>query len=134
MALKFILHKQIIEELNVYNLLPEQVGKQFKLNPRINYTSGVPALGKPSVSVLTIEIGNMDDGTPIYIKLKLRGIFVTIKGADDETLPDAAEFRIASFPQIYSYARTLIASVTMMGGLSPFILPDIDPKALTPLQ
>lgn len=126
-----VLQKYTLEELSIINAMREHKAVTFPLNPRINYTVSKPAENQPFNGVLSIEIGDMDDGSPMYIKVKIRGFLLAISKKGDETSFDPQDFHRKSFPLLFDVARTVIASSTQVGGMTPVILNPIDPAKLS---
>ena len=82
------------------------------------------------VGDMTVEVGSMDDDSPMYLKVKMRGHFLPIAQNQDDALMDIKEFHKQAFPVLFDVVRSFMAGATLMGGMTPFNLPPIDPNRL----
>lgn len=124
-----LLQRFTTEELTIRNELLEHKPGPINMNPAINFQFFKPVEGKPLCGLITVEIGNMDDDTPIYIKARVRGFFaaLTQNGAPAE-IND--EFHKQAFRLLFDNVRTLIAAATQLGGMRPILLNNIDASKL----
>lgn len=127
MSVAVVLHKHILQELTIHNETIEQKHAPFQLKPEIRFQVYPQKEKQPIVTELTIEIGNMDDGTPLYMKLRMRGLFMVVAKDTEETKIDAKEFHKQAFMQLFNVARAVISGATLLGGMVPFELPPINP-------
>ena len=125
-----LLQKHVIEELTIRNETFERKIENFKINPKINFSVTRKDAGKPFLAILELEIGSMDDESPIYIRLKLRGYLLAIKPQGDESEFDAVAFHRKAFPVMFDTARAILAGATQAGGMVPILLAPIDPNTL----
>lgn len=127
MSVHVVLQKYMLEELTIHNEMPGSAGKVFPPNPEIRFQVFKQSEGKPLSTELMLEIGSMDDNSPLYIKVKMHGLFTVLtRDEDDRTLSDA-DFHRQALVILFNYARTLIAAATQLGGMPPFSLPPINP-------
>lgn len=127
MSVSVVLQKHILEELIIHNETLDQKQVSLPLNPEIRFQVFPQKDNKPIATELSIEIGNMDDGSPLYFKLRMRGLFMIVSGSAEETKMDAQEFHKQALAILFNVVRTLIAGTTLMGGMTPFNLPPINP-------
>jgi len=130
MAQIAVLTKHIIEEITIRNDTIEPHHAPFQLKPEIRFQVFPRQEGKPIQSLMTVEIGNMDDNSPLYIKLRLRGLFLSAPKPGDDTPDDPQEFHKNAFAQLFNTARTIISGTTLLGGMSPINLLPINPNNL----
>lgn len=128
MSVAIVLHKHILEEFVLHNETIDQKHGTMQIKPEIRFQVFPQKDKNPIATELSVEIGNMDDGSPLYMKLRLRGMFLTVAQNQDETKVDAKEFHKQALIQLFNVARTLLAGTTLMGGLTPFNLPPINPE------
>lgn len=127
MSAHAILQKYMLQELTIRNEMPERPGEPLQLKPEIRFQVFKQSEGKPIAAELTLEIGSMDDNSPLYIKVKMRGLFAVLSRGEDDRKPDAADLHRQALIILFNYARTLIAGATQMGGMAPFSLPPMNP-------
>lgn len=127
MSAHVVLQKYILQELTIHNEMLDRPGEPLQLNPEIRFQVFRQPEGKPISTELTLEIGSMDDSSPLYIKVKMRGLFAILAQGEDDRKLDAAEFHKKALIILFNYARTLIAGSTQMGGMVPFSLPPMNP-------
>ena len=127
MSVSVVLQKHVLEELIIHNETLDQKQVSLPLNPEIRFQVFPQKDNKPIATELSIEIGNMDDGTPLYFKLRMRGLFLIVSGSAEETKMDAQEFHKQALSILFNVVRTLIAGTTLMGGMTPLNLPPINP-------
>ena len=125
-----VLHKHIVEELTLLNETMEPGHAPFQLKPEIRFQVFPQKEKQPITTQMSVEIGSMDDNTPLYIKLRLRGIFLPTNQPQENTPADPKEFHKQAFGQLFGVARTIIASTTLIGGMTPINLPPINPDSL----
>ena len=126
-----VLQKYSLIEFTLHNELGEQKSGSFQLKPQISFSVLPKQENKPFTGELNVEIGNMDDATPLYIKVKLKGFFLYVPQKDEEPKPlDIKEFHRHAFPILFDVARSLISGTTLMGGMTPFSLPPIKPDQI----
>lgn len=131
MAAIAVLQKHILEELVLHNEMLERHTVQFQIKPEIRFQVFPQKEKQPISTEMSIEIGSMDDGSPLYIKLRMKGLFLLVaKPGENEAPFDAKEFHKQAFVQLFNNARTLISGATLMGGMSPISLPPINPDSL----
>ncbi len=123
-----ILQKYTLLEFQLFNNLSEAKVRTLQVKPQINFKVFPRQEKKPLVGELTVEVGSMDDNSPLYIKLKMSGQFIPIAENKEDAIMDIKEFHKQAFPVIFDVARSHIAGTTLMGGLTPFYLPPIDPS------
>lgn len=128
MSVSVVLQKHILQELTIRNEIIDLKNAPFQLKPEIRFQVFQQKEKRPIATELTVEIGNMDDGTPLYIKLHLRGLFMVIAKDVEETKIDAKEFHKQAFMQLFKVARSILSGTTLMGGMMPFELPPINPE------
>jgi len=127
MSVAVVLHKHILEEFVLHNEMIDQKHAPMQLKPEIRFQVFPQKGNNPIATEMSLEIGNMDDGSPLYLKLRVRGLFLNIAQNQDEAKIDAKEFHKQAFVQLFNVVRTLIAGTTLMGGMTPFNLPPINP-------
>ncbi len=130
MAIGVVLNKHILEEFILHNETVDHKNAPFQLKPEIRFQVFPQKDKQPIATEMSVELGNMDDGSPLYIKLRMRGLFTTVGGEAGQPAPDPKEFHKQAFVQLFNCARTLIAGATLMGGMPPFNLPPINPDNL----
>ncbi len=130
MAAIAVLHKHILEEIVLHNEMLDKPNTQFQIKPEIRFQVFPQKDNQPISSELSIEIGSMDDNSPLYIKLRLKGLFLAVAKPGEDASIDPKEFHKQAFVQIFNNARTLIAGTTLMGGMNPINLPPINPENL----
>ncbi len=121
-----VLTKYIVQEFELHNELNDRKPGSIQLNPHINMQVMPIKDAQPVICEMTVEIGSMDDATPLYIKLRLRGIFSRVNEApvNEESVK---QFHRVSFPILFDIARSYMAGATLMAGMAPFNLPPINP-------
>ena len=127
MSVSVMLQKHVLEELIIHNETLDQKHASLPLNPEIRFQVFPQKDKNPIATELSIEIGNMDDGSPLYFKLRMRGLFVIVSGNAEETKLDAREFHKQALVLLFNVVRTLIAGTTLMGGMTPLNLPPVNP-------
>ncbi len=127
MSAHAVLQKYILEELTIHNEMPEHPGEPLQLKPEIRFQVFNQPEGKPIPTELMLEIGSMDDNSTLYIKVKMRGLFIILARSEDDRKLDAATFHKQALIILFNYARTLIAGATQLGGMAPFSLPPMNP-------
>ncbi|MBQ3080772.1 MAG: protein-export chaperone SecB [Clostridia bacterium] len=130
MAAIAVLHKHILQEFELHNEMIDKPNHQFQMKPEIRFQVFPQKEKQPISSEMSIEIGNMDDNSPLYIKLRMRGIFLAVAKPGEDATIDPKEFHKQAFVQLFNHARTLIAGATQMGGMNPISLPPINPDNL----
>ncbi|MBQ5770091.1 MAG: hypothetical protein IIW08_02840 [Clostridia bacterium] len=130
MAVLAVLHKHIIEEITIRNETMEPGHAPFQLKPEIRFQVFPQKDKQPITTQMTVEIGSMDDNTPLYIKLRVRGLFLPTSQSAESAPVDPKEFHKQAFGQLFNTARTIIASATLLGGMTPINLPPINPDNL----
>lgn len=125
-----VLHKHIIEEITIRNETMEPGHAPFQLKPEIRFQVFPQKDKQPITTQMTVEIGSMDDNTPLYIKLRVRGLFLPTNPQTENAPADPKEFHKQAFGQLFGVARTVIASTTLIGGMTPINLPPINPDSL----
>ena len=125
-----ILQKYFLEEFTLHNEMAEHKPGTFQVKPQINFNVFPRKEKQPMVGDMTIEVGSMDDGSPLYLKVRMRGNFLPIAQSPNDALTDVKEFHRQAFPLLFNVVRTFIAGAMLMGGLTPFNLPPIDPSKL----
>lgn len=125
-----VLTKHIIEEITVRNDTIDPNHATVQLKPEIRLQVFPRQENKPIQTLMTIEIGNMDDNSPLYIKLRLRGLFLSARKPGDDTPDDPAEFHKHAFAQLFNTARSIISGTTLLGGMTPINLMPINPNNL----
>ncbi|MBQ3669778.1 MAG: hypothetical protein II920_11195 [Clostridia bacterium] len=125
-----VLQKYTLQEFNIFNDMSSSKGGTFQVKPEINFSVMPRQENKPLFGELTITVGSMDDNSPLYIKLRMRGQFMPVAQGPGDALTDVREFHRQAFPVIFDVARSYIAGATLMGGLTPFNLPPIDPNRI----
>ena len=128
MSASVVLHKHVLEEFIIHNETIDQKHPPLQLTPEIRFQVFPQKDKNPVATELSLEIGNMDDGSPLYIKLRMRGLFLVMAQNNEETKIDAQEFHKQALVQLFNVVRTLIAGTTLMGGMMPFNLPPINPE------
>lgn len=128
MSASVVLHKHVLEEFIIHNETIDQKHPPLQLKPEIRFQVFPQKDKNPIATELSLEIGNMDDGSPLYIKLRMRGLFLVMAQNNEETKIDAQEFHKQALVQLFNVVRTLIAGTTLMGGMTPFNLPPINPE------
>ena len=126
MAVTVVLQKHILEEFVLHNELIDQKNLTLQIKPEIRFQVFPQKDKNPIATELSVEMGNMDDGSPLYIKLRLRGMFLTVAEKENEKI-DATDFHKQALILLFETARTMISGVTLMGGMKPFCLPPINP-------
>lgn len=122
-----VLQKYVLQELTIRNETLDHAGKSSLPRPEIRFQVFKQAEDKPLATELTLEIGSMDDNSPLYIKVRMRGLFAVLTRGEEDATPDAAELHRQALLVLFNYARTLIAGATQMGGMPPFNLPPMNP-------
>ena len=130
MAMIAVLTKHIIEELTIRNDTIEPHHTPFQIKPEIRFQMFPKQENKPIQTLMTVEIGNMDDNSPLYIKLRVRGLFLSAPKPGDDEPDDANLFHKLAFTQLFNTARTIISGATLMGGMAPINLAPINPANL----
>ena len=125
-----VLQKYTLMEFSIYNEMNERKVGSFQVKPEINFTVLPRQENKPLIGDITITVGSMDDGSPLYIKLRMRGQFIPVAQNQGDALTDIKEFHKQAFPVLFDVARSYISGVTLMGGLTPFSLPPLDPNRI----
>lgn len=126
-----LLQKYTVQEFELHNELNEHKSGQFQVKPHINFSVFERKDNKPVTGELTMEVGSMDDNSPLYIKIRIRGLFLTLGQNNETAVPDRETFHKQAFPQLFEVARTMIGGFTLMGGMSPFNLPPLDPSKIS---
>ena len=130
MSAKPLLQRHLLLELSIINDFEAQPSREFRINPKINFTLSPSPDKKQFIGDFSLEIGDMDDGSPLYIKLRLKGFFAILKAPADSDVFDPEAFNRAAFPQIFDIARTIIAGTMQSGGMKPLLLNQINPAQL----
>lgn len=130
MAVIVSLTKHILEELVIHNETAEQRRAPFQIKPEIRFQVFPQKEKQPITADINIEIGSMDDNSPIYIKLRMRGMFVATAQSPGDATIDAKDLHKQALVMLFNCARTLIAGATLMGGMAPFNLPPLNPDNL----
>ena len=125
-----ILQKYTLLEFSIFNEMSSSKSGSFQVKPEINFSVLPRQENKPLIGELTITVGSMDDNSPLYIKLRLRGQFMPVSQGPNDALTDIKEFHRQAFPVLFDVARSYIAAATLMGGMTPFNLPPIDPSRI----
>lgn len=126
-----VMQKNLIQESTLRNELVPGKNTRFQINPHIQFAVLKKAPEQPTtICDLTVEIGSMDDDSPLYIKVRMRGVFVSVAQDPSQALVDPAEFNKQAFPILFEAARAYIAGTMLMGGLTPINLPPIDPNKI----
>lgn len=126
-----VMQKHIIQESTIRNELVPGKNTRLQINPQIQFAVLKKAPEQPTTLCdLSVEIGSMDDDSPLYIKVRMRGIFVSVAQDPSQALVDPMEFNKAAFPILFEATRAYIAGTMLMGGLSPINLPPIDPNKI----
>jgi len=125
-----LLQKYTLEELTIRNEMLEHKTLSVPVNPRISYRVS-PQEGKlPFIGTMSIEIGSMDDESPLYVKVTLKAVLLSLSKKGEEGEFDAQEFNRRSFLMVFDIVRTIIATATQIGGMTPILLNPIDPAKL----
>ena len=125
-----ILQKYTLLEFTLHNEFAEHKTTSFQVKPQINFNVFPRKEKQPMVGDMTVEVGSMDDDSPMYLKVKMRGHFLPIAQNQDDALMDIKDFHKQAFPVLFDVVRSFIAGATLMGGMTPFNLPPIDPNRL----
>ena len=125
-----ILQKYTLLEFTLHNEFAEHKSTTFQVKPQINFNVFPRKEKQPMVGDMTVEVGSMDDDSPMYLKVKMRGHFLPIAQNQDDALMDIKEFHKQAFPLLFDVVCTFMAGTTLMGGMTPFSLPPIDPNRL----
>lgn len=126
-----LMQKHIIQESTLRNELVPNKNTRFQINPRIQFAVLKKAPEQPTtVCDLSVEIGSMDDDSPLYIKVRMRGVFVSVAQDASGALLEPAEFNTQAFPILFEATRAYISGMMLMGGLTPINLPPIDPNKI----
>ena len=125
-----ILQKYTLLEFTLHNEFAEHKSTTFQVKPQINFNVFPRKEKQPMVGDMTVEVGSMDDDSPMYLKVKMRGHFLPIAQNQDDALMDIKEFHKQAFPLLFDVVRTFMAGTTLMGGMTPFSLLPIDPNRL----
>ena len=125
-----ILQKYTLLEFTLHNEFAEHKTTSFQVKPQINFNVFPRKEKQPMVGDMTVEVGSMDDDSPMYLKVKMRGHFLPIAQNQDDALMDIKEFHKQAFPVLFDVVRSFMAGATLMGGMTPFNLPPIDPNRL----
>ena len=125
-----ILQKYTLLEFTLHNEFAEHKTTSFQVKPQINFNVFPRKEKQPMVGDMTVEVGSMDDDSPMYLKVKMRGHFLPIAQNQDDALMDIKDFHKQAFPVLFDVVRIFMAGATLMGGMTPFNLPPIDPNRL----
>ena len=125
-----LLQKYQLLEFTLHNEFAEHKSASFQVKPQINFNVFPRKEKQPLIGEMTVEVGSMDDNSPMYLKVRMRGVFLPIAQSQDDALLDIKEFHKQAFPILFDVVRTFIAGATLMGGMTPFNLPPIDPNRL----
>ncbi len=125
-----ILQKYTLLEFTLHNEFAEHKTTSFQVKPQINFNVFPRKEKQPMVGDMTVEVGSMDDDSPMYLKVKMRGHFLPIAQNQDDALMDIKDFHKQAFPVLFDVVRSFMAGATLMGGMTPFNLPPIDPNRL----
>lgn len=125
-----VMQKHTLMELTLHNEFPEHKPGSFQIKPQINFTVFPKKDNLPIVGELTIEVGSMDDNSPLYIKVRVRGSFINLAKSESDALIDAKEFHKQCFPLIFNVTSSIVSGAMLMGGMTPINLPPIDPNRL----
>ena len=125
-----VLQKYTLLEFTIYNDMAERKSGSFQVKPEINFSVLPRQENRPLIGDLTLTVGSMDDGSPLYIKARMRGQFIPVAQGSAEPLTDIKEFHKQAFPLLFEVTRAYISGATLAGGLTPFSLPPIDPNRI----
>lgn len=125
-----IMQKYTLEELTIINEMREHKALSIPMNPRVNYQVSRPDPKLPFSGRMTIEIGSMDDDSPLYVKVRIHALLLSAVKKGEDGQFDPQEFHRKSFPIVFDICRTIIASATQIGGMTPILLNPIDPSRL----
>ena len=94
-------------------------GQKIILNHNFSYNV---RYGKNGICVGTFEVKVFDKSAPdkFFVELTLEGGFAFDSSAKRE------EIHVASFKELFAYARSIVSSVTALCGVTPIIIPQIN--------
>lgn len=125
-----LLQKHVLQEFTLHNELSDYKAGSFQVNPRISFSVLPRKENSPMIGDMTVEVGSMDDNSPLYIKVRMRGIFIPIAKPQEGEPIDPKEFHKKAFPLLFDVVRSYLTGATLMGGMTPFNLPPIDPNRI----
>lgn len=107
------------------------VTDNFQLNPMINFNyakldaQGIPAgVSAYSVMVSVVIEGSAEVKSPIRVNILVESLFEFSDGESEAEIMQLLKDQ--AFEQVYIYARSLLASLTLISGIRPIALPDRD--------
>lgn len=125
-----LLQKHILQEFTLHNEMSEFKSGKFHISPRISFTVLPRKEKQPLQGDMTVEVGSMDDASPLYIKVRMRGVFLLLPDEPGGEPPAPADFPKQAFTPLFDVIRSYLTGATLMGGMSPFNLPPIDPNRI----
>ncbi len=111
------LDRYIVDEIVMRNGMREnkvQLKNTFRY--QVKYPKGDE---KHCVGELTLEIGDADSASPLYIQVRMRGFF-------EYTAPDKRRVHVDSFYQLFPYGRAIITNLCAVSYLPPIMFPTPD--------
>ena len=96
-----ILQKYTLLEFTLHNEFAEHKTTSFQVKPQINFNVFPRKEKQPMVGDMTVEVGSMDDDSPMYLKVKMRGHFLPIAQNQDDALMDIKDFHKQAFPVLF---------------------------------
>lgn len=113
------LERYVVDEIVLRNSMKLPQTK-LQLKNRFRYQVKYPkGDDKRCVGELALEIGDADADTPLYLAVRLRGIFLV-------EAPDKRRVHVESFYQLFPYARSILTNTCAMSCLPPLMFPTPD--------
>ena len=109
--------RYIVDEIILRNGIREpkmQLKNTFRY--QVKYPKGNDKL---CVGELTLEIGDADAASPLYIQVRMRGFF-------EYSVPDKRKVHVDSFYQLFPYGRAIITGLCASSCLPPIMFPTPD--------